>query len=196
MTREELLKAHERQCRQDLAIMAGKNADYAGQKGDDPFGNFKLAEYLGVAKTEAAMFVRFCDKVSRIATFLRDGSYAVKGESFRDSLSDARNYLHLLEAWMDEKEQLIADVAAAQPVEVKAAEKSNLEEVLAGIEVSGAGIFRFPTHDAQEPWAVYRADVASILRYKRGYCNEYVSDLWAFLKSKGWNEILPPDPDA
>lgn len=77
-------------------IMRKKNADYAGQnEGRDPLANFRLAESLGVCKTDRAVLIRLLDKVARIATLL-DKDPAVTGESFEDTIRDLANYAMIL----------------------------------------------------------------------------------------------------
>lgn len=76
-----------------LNIMRKKNADYSNT--DDPVSNFKLAEALGIAPTENAVFVRLLDKVSRAANGLKK-EYEVSDERFEDTIVDLLNYAVIL----------------------------------------------------------------------------------------------------
>jgi hypothetical protein len=85
---------HSSFCREALDIYVKKNADYAA-KGSRPLSNFELPEFLEVCGTQDAIFVRFCDKVSRMANLLKRDPQ-VTSESFRDTALDAINYIILL----------------------------------------------------------------------------------------------------
>lgn len=88
MTKLEYIEFH-RECADKLVeITKQKNADYSGS-GDDPFKNFRKRGALG-------FLVRMDDKMSRIESFLENGSYQVKDESFLDTCLDLANYAILL----------------------------------------------------------------------------------------------------
>ena len=94
LTTGKIREFHASFCKEALAIFATKNADYAA-KTTRPLSNFELPEFLGVCETDEAIFVRFCDKVSRMANLLKRDP-KVTEESFRDTALDALNYLILL----------------------------------------------------------------------------------------------------
>jgi hypothetical protein len=99
LTTETIRKYHVELCREAVEIFAQKNADYATAS-TKPLSNFELPEFLGVSSTQEAIFIRFCDKVSRLANLLKRGP-AVSDESFRDTVLDAVNYIILLSALKD-----------------------------------------------------------------------------------------------
>ncbi len=83
-----------------LALHDKKNADYA--PGDDPLANFKESLRLGILPFKGCV-VRMSDKWMRVCTFVKSGNYAVKKESFRDTLIDMANYSVLgILLWEDE----------------------------------------------------------------------------------------------
>lgn len=67
-----------------------KNADYTG-KDNDPFGNFKSVNILGIS-TEVGFLTRMMDKMKRIASFVENGQLQVMDESVTDTLQDLANY--------------------------------------------------------------------------------------------------------
>ena len=87
---------HQKICFEAETLFARKNADYA-RSSDSPLSNFELPEYFGIATKEDAIFIRFCDKVSRIANLMQRDA-RVSDESFRDTAVDAINYIVLLAA--------------------------------------------------------------------------------------------------
>jgi len=70
-----------------------KNTDYASDA--DPYKNFRKCESAGIPAYKG-VYVRICDKVSRIDNFVLKGGYAVKDESFEDTCDDLANYAILL----------------------------------------------------------------------------------------------------
>lgn len=67
-----------------------KNADYTG-KDNDPFGNFKSVNILGIS-TEVGFLTRMMDKMKRISSFVENGQLQVMDESVTDTLQDLANY--------------------------------------------------------------------------------------------------------
>lgn len=107
MTRAELMKFHEEACGKMRAILAAKNADYAGDAGS-PFSNFKNVETLGVCSVEQGFLTRMTDKLSRLASLLkpRATEAKVKDESVTDTLLDLANYCILLAAYIEDEKPL------------------------------------------------------------------------------------------
>ena len=70
----DLLAHHRALCDRARALMEAKNADYAGPA--DPWRNLEAASRLGVGTPEQAIFIRLCDKFSRLATALSGGAHA------------------------------------------------------------------------------------------------------------------------
>jgi len=78
-----------------LDLVRAKNMDYASE--GDPFRNFNLAQTMGVTDSKTALMVRMCDKVSRIATLLKQ-ERTVQDETIHDTLQDLSNYAAILSA--------------------------------------------------------------------------------------------------
>lgn len=75
-----------------IGIMLAKNEDYAG-KGDF-YRNFRRVENLGIPAWKGIL-VRLEDKFSRVENYVKNGTFAVKDESFVDTLIDIVNYFLL-----------------------------------------------------------------------------------------------------
>ena len=105
MTRDELLRYHSDICRSAQELMALKNRDYAGQEGNEPFANFTRVESMGICSTEQGFMTRVTDKMSRLSSFLNSGKMHVEDESFRDTIVDVINYMVLLSAYIQDKEE-------------------------------------------------------------------------------------------
>lgn len=103
MNRNDLLALHKQMCDNAHGIMQRKNADYSGQKGADPFANFRRCEAMGICSTEAGTLTRMCDKMSRLSSFIERGELSVKEESVRDTCEDLINYSILLYGILAEK---------------------------------------------------------------------------------------------
>lgn len=102
MNREEFQDHMKNNVYRDLDISAKKNADYANN--DDPFQNFRGVEHWGICSVEEGLMVRISDKMQRISNLLnRDAE--VSDESIVDTLSDARNYLNILQVWLEHKRE-------------------------------------------------------------------------------------------
>lgn len=100
MNREEFIEQMQANAQNDISIVMRKNADYAN--GSDPFQNFRVVEHLGVTTVEQGIVVRLSDKIQRIANLLKREAQ-VQDESIVDTLSDARNYLNILQVWLQQK---------------------------------------------------------------------------------------------
>lgn len=103
MTKNELIKLHQSVCTKMHETIIAKNHDYGGEI--DPFYNFKLCERLDVMSTEQGMLARMLDKVSRIASFIKQDALQVKDESIEDTLMDLANYSILLLAYLESKRE-------------------------------------------------------------------------------------------
>jgi len=73
-------------------ISLAKNSDYA--KEDDKWANFRLCEMQGTSAWQGCT-IRLGDKVSRLLSFYRKGTYEVKDESFMDTCVDCANYAEI-----------------------------------------------------------------------------------------------------
>lgn len=83
--------------------MKSKNIDYAAA--DDPYRNFRRHGLLG-------MLVRMDDKMSRLQSFIENGTLAVKDESVEDCLIDLVNYAVLFAGYI--KDNLPSTPAKSQ----------------------------------------------------------------------------------
>ena len=102
MNQSELIKYAEQFYAEALLIMKNKNCDYATS--GDAFSNFKLTEAFKVTTTEAGIFTRLTDKLSRIAQYIRTGKFKVN-EDIKETARDGCNYLVILSAYLTEKEE-------------------------------------------------------------------------------------------
>ena len=104
LTRDELLRFHDKLCKEGRDLMNLKNRDYAGNHGTEPFANFTRCEAMGICNTEQGFMVRITDKMSRLSSFLDSGKMHVQDESFKDTVIDVINYMVLLAAYTKEKD--------------------------------------------------------------------------------------------
>jgi len=104
VNRKELIDYHAGMCKRARELMARKNHDYAGQRGDDqdPFANFRLCAVLRLCSVEEGVLVRLCDKISRLATFATAGNLLVEDEKVEDTVLDIINYAVILAALVKE----------------------------------------------------------------------------------------------
>ena len=102
MTREELFRLHEEICTGAKELMKKKNADYASSQ--DPFMNFRRAEFLGFSTAEMGVLIRMTDKMSRISTFLNRGQLSLENESVYDAIVDMINYSVILAGLLKDRE--------------------------------------------------------------------------------------------
>jgi hypothetical protein len=119
MTRDELLKIHETICDKGRSLMRKKNADYAGNGGNEPFANFTRVEAMGICSTEQGFLVRMTDKMSRLSSFVESGKLAVENESFEDTIIDIVNYAVLMYSYLHDKKAQSAQSAPLFIADVK-----------------------------------------------------------------------------
>lgn len=101
--RDQYIEFHKQACERMQAITAAKNADYTGGS-DDPFSNFRLVEALGIASTEQGFLTRMTDKLSRLNSYVKQGTLQVKDESVEDTLLDLANYCLLFAGFIRDKQ--------------------------------------------------------------------------------------------
>ena len=98
--REKLLRLHASLTDNARELMRAKNHDYSGGKdASDPFLNFTRVEKLGITDTKTGFMVRMTDKVSRLITFIQNGTFQTKDEALKDTILDLINYSVLLYAY-------------------------------------------------------------------------------------------------
>lgn len=102
MDREEFIQALKENQQRDIEIVKKKNSDYAADT--DPFQNFRLVTHMRLTNVKTGMMVRISDKLQRTANLLRREA-KVKEEKITDTLSDTRNYLNILQVWLQNNEQ-------------------------------------------------------------------------------------------
>jgi hypothetical protein len=98
MNRERFLEELEKNQDNDLEIIKKKNSDYAADA--DPFQNFRGVEHWGITDAETGILVRLSDKMQRVCNLI-DREAQVEDESIIDTLSDARNYLNILQVYLE-----------------------------------------------------------------------------------------------
>lgn len=93
MTKAEYIEFFIEMQKKMLAITKAKNADYTGA-GGDPFANFKqIKALINIPNAVEIGFVtRMSDKLSRIGSFVENGTLQVKDESVDDTLLDLAIY--------------------------------------------------------------------------------------------------------
>ncbi len=97
INREALLSMHAELTREARSLMEAKNHDYSGGADkSDPFLNFTRVERLGITDTKTGFMVRMTDKVSRLITFIQNGTFQTKDEALKDTILDLINYSVLL----------------------------------------------------------------------------------------------------
>lgn len=100
MNRLEYLEYHSKTLQRMTDTTKAKNHDYAGN-GDDPFSNFRQVQLLGLCSAETGFVTRMTDKLSRIISFIKNGTLKVKDESVQDTLIDLANYCILMAAYLE-----------------------------------------------------------------------------------------------
>lgn len=102
MTKQEYFEFHKATTEKMFAITRAKNSDYTGAA-PDPFSNFTCVEALGICSTEQGFLTRMTDKLCRLASFVQNGTLAVKDESASDTLLDLANYCILMAGYVESK---------------------------------------------------------------------------------------------
>jgi len=101
------------------SILKAKRKDYSGS--DDPFGNFRMSEFVGIPPWQGCM-VRMMDKLSRIRHIMESGKVHVKEESLLDTFADVINYTCILAGLCEEEK--MKWTTTAQSAEEKSISKS------------------------------------------------------------------------
>ena len=104
MNRDDLLELHDSLTKEAKELMQRKNHDYSGGENKElPFLNFSRVESMGITTTEKGFLVRMTDKMSRLSTFCKEGSFKVDDENLKDTILDIVNYSILLYAYVESK---------------------------------------------------------------------------------------------
>lgn len=102
MTTQQFLDSIEKSYADALEIIKAKNKDYASST--NPFRNFEYAQYVNVDVPDAIM-VRISDKMARIANLLHQEGRAVMDERIEDTILDCANYLVILKAYLEDRNE-------------------------------------------------------------------------------------------
>jgi hypothetical protein len=89
--RDRLFTLHEEMCKKARGISRKKSMDYSD--GSDPYLNFRRHGAYGIV-------VRMDDKLARLNTFVKRGTFEVNDESLEDTLIDLLNYTILLRGYL------------------------------------------------------------------------------------------------
>ena len=104
MTRTQLLQSIEETFKDAHSIVEAKNKDYAGKDGTSPFANFEFSSLIGQT-VEESILGRVVDKIARIYSIVSSGETSVKSEAVSDTIRDCCNYLAIMKAYIDSKEE-------------------------------------------------------------------------------------------
>ena len=101
MTKTEYIEFHRLMCDKMIEITKKKNSDYCA--GEDPFGNFRqIGGMVNIPSVvEVGFLTRMSDKMSRIGSFITNGTLEVKDESAFDTLLDLANYSILFAGYLE-----------------------------------------------------------------------------------------------
>lgn len=103
MTHSEYFEFHKSMTQRMEQIARAKNHDYSGFEGS-PFSNFEIVERCGIASTEQGFLTRMMDKISRVNSFVKQGTTKVSDEKIEDTLLDLANYAILLAGYLKSKQ--------------------------------------------------------------------------------------------
>jgi len=107
MTPKELIRTMQSLQADELETLRQKNSDYSNSNAEAS-RNFYAVENMGICSAEKGLMVRLTDKYMRITNLLEKAENfeepAVKDESLCDAISDARNYLGILRAVIEDKQ--------------------------------------------------------------------------------------------
>ena len=102
MTQSEYFEFHKSMTQRMEQIAKSKNHDYSGFD-DSPFANFMVVEKIGIASTEQGFLTRMMDKISRVNSFVKQGTLNVADEKIEDTLMDLANYAILMAGYLRSK---------------------------------------------------------------------------------------------
>ncbi len=106
MTKQEYMEFHRAACERMMETTKKKNSDYTGGS-NSPFSNFEQIGNLVALPNvvEIGFLTRMSDKLSRIGSFVTQGSLQVNDESVTDTLVDLANYCILMAGYLRSKGQ-------------------------------------------------------------------------------------------
>ncbi len=101
ITIDELIQIKQKLFDKSQELSKSKGHDYSGL-GVDTFKNIRASEAYGM-KAEKGVLVRLGDKIMRISNFIDQDEFAVKDESFEDTILDSLNYICYIYALHEER---------------------------------------------------------------------------------------------
>lgn len=104
MNREQYITFLEEKFTEMLEIAKKKSHDYSSFS-DSVFANFEIVGLCGIASVEQGFLTRIMDKISRINSFVKQGTLLVDNEKIDDTLVDLASYSLLLSAYIKSKKQ-------------------------------------------------------------------------------------------
>ena len=104
MNREQYITFLEEKFTEMLEIAKKKSHDYSSFS-DSVFANFEVVGLCGIASVEQGFLTRMMDKISRINSFVKQGTLLVDNEKIDDTLVDLASYSLLLSAYIKSKKE-------------------------------------------------------------------------------------------
>ena len=104
MNREQYITFLEEKFTEMLEIAKKKSHDYSSFS-DSVFANFEIVGLCGIASVEQGFLTRMMDKISRINSFVKQGTLLVDNEKIDDTLLDLASYSLLLSAYIKSKKE-------------------------------------------------------------------------------------------
>lgn len=101
-TQEEVIEILKKTTKKLESILDSKGKDYSGK--EDTFKNFKLSADLLNIPVESVIISRMGDKLSRMASLVKNGEVNVKEEAITDTIDDLVGYCILLKTYIKKKD--------------------------------------------------------------------------------------------
>ena len=129
-TQEEIVEALRETTEKLTKMLTLKGQDYSGKK--DTFSNFKLSSALLDIPVEKVILSRMGDKLSRMASLIKNGEVGIKSESIYDTIEDLIGYSILLKTYLYKKEvteigNIAKEIDSTEIRETKTPDINNLE---------------------------------------------------------------------
>lgn len=169
-------------CQDMLEIAEAKNSDYANDQ--DIWANFRLCEMMGVPAWKGAL-VRLGDKLSRMSSFQRKGTFAVADEGFKDTCIDAANYSMITMGLYEEDAEI--------PRAIKSTMSDLIGDSMSGLNNEPEEFMLLASGKGKETWDYILDETTGLYRIlARKIKNDKLepSDIEQFLKEIAVNSIL------
>ena len=102
MNQEQYLLFLEQQFAKMMEIAKQKSHDYSGYS-DSVFANFEVVGLCGIASVEQGFLARMMDKISRMNSFIKQGTLEVENEKIEDTCLDLALYSLLMLGYIKSK---------------------------------------------------------------------------------------------